>query len=53
MSREQATARIVASPFAGHYYGPGDEPGSTQVWLMSPDYAEYSRLVAEALLGRP
>jgi hypothetical protein len=53
MSCEEATERFGVPPFAGHYYGPGDEPGSTRVWLLSPDTAEYSQNVAELLLGRP
>jgi hypothetical protein len=53
MSREEAAARFGLPTFVGHYYGSGDEPGSTRVWLMSPDNAEYPRNVAELLLGHP
>jgi len=53
MSREEAAQRFGLPTFVGHFYGPGDEPGSTQVWLMSPSNAEYSSRVADLLLGRP
>jgi hypothetical protein len=53
MSREEAADRFGLPAFVGHYYGPGDEPGFTQVWLLSPDRAEYPRRIAKLLLGRP
>lgn len=53
MSREEAAERFGVPTFVGHYYGPGDEPGSTRVRLLSPDSGEYSQHVAELLLGRP
>jgi hypothetical protein len=52
-SREEAAERFSPPTFVGHYYGPGDEPGFTRVWLLSPDSADYPRHVAELLLGRP
>ena len=53
MSREEAAERFGLPVFVGHYYGPGDKPGTTQRWLMSPDNDEYPRHVADLLLGRP
>jgi hypothetical protein len=53
MSREEAAERFGLPTFVGHYYGPGDRPGSTESWLMSPKNAEYPHNVAELLLGGP
>ena len=53
ISREEAAERFGLPTLVGHYYGPGDEPGFTRVWLLSPDSAEYPRYVAELLLARP
>jgi hypothetical protein len=53
MSREEAAERFGVPTFVGHYYGLGDEPGSIRSWLLSPEYLEYPRYVADFLLGRP
>jgi hypothetical protein len=51
MSREEAAERFNLPTFVAHYYGSGNEPGSTRVWLMSPEYPKYPNYVAEFLLG--
>lgn len=52
LSRAEATSRFGDPTFVGHYYGPGDSPGSVRPYLLSPGRGEYSRYVAEFLLGR-
>ncbi|HVB45228.1 MAG TPA: restriction endonuclease [Streptosporangiaceae bacterium] len=51
MSREEAAVRLNTPIFVGHYYGPGQDIGSTQVWLLSNKYDEYPQYVARYLLG--
>lgn len=53
MSREEAAERFGSPTFACHCYLSGDAPGSIRSWLLSPEYPEYSRYVAEFLLGQP
>jgi hypothetical protein len=50
MSRKEALERYGLPTFVGHSYGPGAEPGSTAVVLLSPEYPEY---IAEQILGIP
>jgi hypothetical protein len=50
MSRKEALERYGLPAFVGHSYGPGTEPGSTAVTLLSPEYPEY---IAEQILGIP
>lgn len=50
MSRAEAFERFGIPTYVGHHYKPGDEPGSTNVTLLSPEYPEY---VAEMLTGQP
>jgi len=38
MTRQQAKERFGLPDFVGHVYGPGDEPGSTRVMLLSTEY---------------
>jgi hypothetical protein len=51
MSREETAARFNVSIFVGHYYGAGQDVGSTRVWLLSNEYSEYPPYVARYLLG--
>lgn len=53
LSREEAAARFGVPPLVGRYFGPGSQPGSTAVRLLSPDNRDYPRHVAEVLLGVP
>ena len=48
LSREDAFNLYGIPTFVGHAYGPGDEPGSTSVHLMSTEHPKY---IAECLLG--
>ena len=48
MSRQQAADSFGLPEFVGHAYGPGDEPTSTYVTLLSTEYPDY---VAKTLLG--
>jgi len=38
MTPQQAKERFDLPDFVGHVYGPGDEPGSTRVMLLSTEY---------------
>ncbi len=53
MSREEAAERFGLPTFVCHCYLPGDTPRSIRSWLLSSEYPEYSRDVADILLGRP
>ena len=53
MSREEAAERFGVPTFVCHCYMAGDAPGSIRPWLLSPETPEYSRYVADFLLGRP
>jgi hypothetical protein len=53
MSREEAAERFGVPTFVCHCYMPGGAPGSIRPWLLSPETPEYSRYVADFLLGRP
>lgn len=48
MTCQQALARFGLPEFVGHVYGPGGDPRSTRVALLSPGHPEH---VARALLG--
>ncbi len=51
MSREEAAELFDAPTFVSHYYGPGEETGTTRVWLLSNRNDEYPQHVARFLLG--
>lgn len=48
MTREQAANLYGLPTFVGHAYTAGDEPRSTSITVMSPEYPEY---VAEMIFG--
>jgi hypothetical protein len=50
ISRDEAAERFGIPTFVGHHYGPGDQPDSTQVTLVSPEDPDY---ISELLLGVP
>lgn len=53
ISREEAAERFGSPTFVCHCYLPGDAPGSIRPLLLSPETPDYSRYVADFLLGRP
>ncbi|HEV2891137.1 MAG TPA: restriction endonuclease [Frankiaceae bacterium] len=48
MSRQEARDQFGLPTFVAHVYGQGDQPGSTRVTLLSPEYPE---CVVEEVLG--
>ena len=51
LSRAEAAARLGYPTFISHYYESGDKMGSIRVWSLLPGDDEYTRDVADLLLG--
>jgi len=51
LSRAEAAARLGYPTFISNYYESGDKMGSIRVWSLLPGGDEYTRDVADLLLG--